>query len=66
MTVLPHTQEIMRESTYHPQKQPPTDMNFPGGSICSSNSQTDRKFPGQQEGLSKRHVFSRRSVRRTP
>ena len=33
MTVVPHTQEIMRKSTYHPQKQPPTDMNFPGESI---------------------------------
>ena len=34
---------------------PRTDRNFPGGSICSSEQ--TRIF---QEGLSKRHVFSRR------
>ena len=45
-----------------------TDMNFPGGSICSSNrhefSRRVYMFFKQtrifQEGLSKRHVFSRR------
>ena len=45
-----------------------TDMNFPGGSICSSNrnefSRRVYMFFEQtqifQEGLSKRHVFSRR------
>ena len=47
---------------------PRTDMNFPGGSICSSNrhefSRRVYSFFEQtrifQEGLSKRHVFSRR------
>ena len=47
---------------------PRTDMNFPGGSICSSNrhefSRSVYMFFEQtrifQEGLSKRHVFSRR------
>ena len=47
---------------------PRTDMNFPGGSICSSNrhefSRRVYMFFEQtrifQEGLSKRYVFSRR------
>ena len=47
---------------------PRTDMNFPGGSLCSSNrhefSRRVYMFFEQtrifQEGLSKRHVFSRR------
>ena len=47
---------------------PRTDMNFPGGSICSSNrhkfSRRVYMFFEQtrifQEGLSKKHVFSRR------
>ena len=47
---------------------PRTDMNFPGGSICSSNRHTFSRrvymFFEQtrifQEGYSKRHLFSRR------
>ena len=55
---------IFQEGPFVPQ----TDMNFPGGSICSSNrhefSRRVYMFFEQtqifQEGLSKRHVFSRR------
>ena len=54
---------IFQEGSFVPR----TDMNFPGGSICSSNrhefSRRVYMFFEQtqifQEGLSKRHVFSR-------
>ena len=55
---------IFQEGTFVPR----TDMNFPGGSICSSNrhefSRRVYMFFEQtqnfQEGYLKRHVFSRR------